>query len=104
MRLREALFSGASLSSAISGIGTPSMLTLGSHSSQVGKYRLRSPRSFIVAGTRTDRTMVASSATATAGPKPICCNATSDAAAKPPKTATMMAAAPVIRAPVVRSP
>jgi DNA-binding NarL/FixJ family response regulator len=37
--------------------------------------------------------MVASRATATANPKPICCNPTSGPAAKPAKTATMMAAA-----------
>ena len=45
------------------------MWTCGSHSSQDGRYQLRLPRSFMVAGTRTVRTMVASSATATAKPE-----------------------------------
>ena len=48
------------------------------------------------AGTRTERTMVASRRTATARPKPICWNITSRPVAKPAKTATMISAAPVM--------
>src|SRR5204863_9899745 len=43
----------------------------GSQPSQRGRYQLRGPSSFIVAGSRTARTTVASSSTATARPTPI---------------------------------
>src|SRR5215204_604495 len=75
----------------------PSTWTSGSQVSQEGRYQLRSPRSFIVAGTRTERTMVASISSATAMPKPICWNAIVSPIAKPQKTAMMMSAAPVMR-------
>ena len=57
-----------------------------------------------ITGTSTERTMVASSSTAAARPKPICWKLTRRPAAKPAKTATMMAAAPVIKAAVDRNP
>ena len=47
---------------------------------------------------------VASSSTATARPKPICWNITRSPAAKPPNTATMITAAPVMRPAVLRRP
>ncbi len=80
------------------------MATLGSHSSQAGKYQFQLPSRRIVAGTSTERTTVASTETATASPKPNCCIITSSPSAKPPKTATMIKAAPVINRPVERSP
>ena len=43
----------------------------GSHSSHFGRYQFQSPSSFIVAGSSTPRTSVASSRTATARPMPI---------------------------------
>jgi hypothetical protein len=57
---------------------------------------LRSPSSFIAAGTSTERMSVASISSATAIPNPICWNITRSPAAKPAKTATMISAAPVI--------
>ena len=50
----------------------------------------------MLAGTRTERTIVASIKTATASPKPTCWSITSRPAANPPKTATMIRAAPVM--------
>ena len=50
----------------------------------------------MAAGTITERTMVASISRATAMPKPICWNMTRSPAANPPKTATMISAAPVM--------
>ena len=49
----------AGLSGAASG-ARPSMLTLGSHSSQRGRYQFQSPSSSMAAGTRIVRTIVAS--------------------------------------------
>src|SRR3954454_18071608 len=42
----------------------------GSHSSHLGKYQFQSPRSFMLAGSSTPRTTVASTSTATASPTP----------------------------------
>ena len=67
----------------------------GSHSSQRGRYQLRGPSSFIVAGSRHARTRVASSSTATARPTPISLNSTIDKVAKVRKTKTMTTAAAV---------
>jgi hypothetical protein len=44
--------------------------TRGSHSSHFGRYQFQSPRSFIVAGSKTPRMIVASRKTATASPTP----------------------------------
>ncbi len=82
----------------------PSTSTCGSHSSQAGRYQLRSPSSCIAAGTSTERTIVASTSSAIAIPKPICWNITSSPAAKPRKTATMISAAPVMIRPVEEMP
>ena len=49
---------------------SPSRLARGSQASQLGRYQLRSPSSFIVAGSSTPRTTVASIRTATASPTP----------------------------------
>ena len=45
----------------------------GVHSRKRGNYQLRPPSSFIVEGTSTERTMVASTKMANARPNPICC-------------------------------
>jgi hypothetical protein len=50
----------------------PSTWTSGSQASQEGKYQFQRPRIFIVAGTMTERMIVASMKSATATPKPIC--------------------------------
>ena len=93
---------GVSSAASPGSAGTwPSTLTLGSHSSQRGRYQFQSPSSSMAAGTMIVRTTVASMRTATARPKPICWNMTSSPLAMPPKTQTMMAAAPVMM-PAVR--
>ena len=58
----------------------------------------------MLAGTSTVRTIVASMRSATATPKPICWNITRSPAAKPPKTAMMISAAPVISRAVEPTP
>src|SRR5665648_54099 len=52
--------------------GVASTLRSGSHSSQLGKYQLKSPTSRMAAGTKTTRTSVASRKIATPRPKPSC--------------------------------
>jgi hypothetical protein len=47
------------------------VLERGRHSSHVGRYQFHSPRSFIVAGSNTARTIAASIRTAAASPIPI---------------------------------
>ncbi len=86
-----------------SGCG-PSTRIWGSHSSHLGRYQFHFPRSSIAAGTRTERTIVASISTATPRPNPISCRNTSRPEANPPNTATMISAAPVMMPPVVRRP
>lgn len=90
--------------SGIGGADSPSTRRSGSHSSHNGRYQLRLPSSSIAAGTSTMRTTVASSVTANARPKPNCWNITRSPSAKPPKTTTMIAAAPVMMFAVERSP
>jgi len=80
------------------------MLTFGIHSSHFGMYQLRLPSRVSVAGTRTERTMVASTRTAMARPKPICWSMTMSPRANPPNTATIISAAPVISRPVELRP
>src|SRR5660398_246831 len=84
--------------------GAPYMLTLGSQSNQEGRYQLSPPRRAMLAGTITIRTMVASSKTAMASPKPTCWTITSRPAAKVEKMTTMISAAPVIIRPVFLNP
>ena len=79
---------------------------LGGRSSTIDRRALaedqfHSPRIFIVEGTRTARTTVASIRTAIASPKPICCIMIRLRLAKRPKTATMMIAA-LVTVPAVR--
>ena len=78
--------------------------SVGSHSSQRGRYQFHSPSSFIMLGRTTDRMIVASARSATATPKPICWNMTRSPDAKPANTATMISAAPVMIPAVVLSP
>src|SRR5436305_4332006 len=54
------------------GAGEPAWLVRGSHSNLRGRYQFQLPSSFIVAGSRTARTTVASTRTATANPTPNC--------------------------------
>ena len=58
----------------------------------------------MLAGSSTDRISVASISRETATPKPICWNMTRSPAAKPPKTAMMMSAAPVMSRAVELTP
>ena len=62
-------------------------------SSQLGSHQLRSPISCIVVGTSTSRTIVASSAIATASPMPISLTCGTPVPAKIANTATMISAA-----------
>ena len=65
-------------------------------SSQPGSHQLDLPRSTIVAGTRRQRTIVASTAIATASPTPNCFTVGSPFRMKLEKTATMISAADVM--------
>src|SRR5207244_3720162 len=67
--------------------------TRGSHSSQLGRYQFRSPSSFIVEGTSTARTSVASIRMAAARPMPIILKSIIASVAKIEKTATITIAA-----------
>ena len=67
---------------------------------QSGSHQLASPSSFMVAGTRTRRTTVASRKIAVARPSPIILIPGSSPSMKPKKTAIMMSAALVITRPV----
>ena len=66
---------------------------LGDPAELFGRYQFQSPRSFIVAGSSTARTSVASMRTAAARPTPICFMSTMLSVAKVAKTPTMMIAA-----------
>ena len=76
--------------------GASSTPTFGSQSSHLGRYQFQSPRSFMLAGSSTDRMIVASMSTATPRPRPNSWPSTFRPRAKVPKTPTMMAAALVI--------
>ena len=78
--------------------------SLGSHSSHRGRYQFQSPSSFIVAGSSTARTTVASTAIAIASPRPICLNWSRVRLAKTPKTPTITAAALVTEGAVALMP
>ena len=54
------------------GLSSASMRRSGSQLSHEGRYQLRPPNSSMLAGTRTERTRVASRKIATASPKPTC--------------------------------
>ena len=69
------------------------MLTRGSHSSQRGRYQFQSPSSFIAAGSRTARTIVASMRIAAARPTPIILKSSIPSVAKIENTATITIAA-----------
>ena len=72
---------------------SPSSETFGSKCSALGSHQLRSPRSFIVAGSRTPRMSVASSRMAKARPTPICLNIIHESVPKIANTQTMTTAA-----------
>jgi hypothetical protein len=59
----------------------------------LGRYQFQSPSSFIAAGSRTPRTIVASMSTATARPTPICLNSIMLSDPKIENTATITTAA-----------
>src|ERR671935_523001 len=65
----------------------------GSQPSHRGRYQFRSPSSFIVAGSSTPRTIVASIRIATASPTPNCLNIKIDSVPKTENTPTMTTAA-----------
>src|SRR5215218_10520108 len=65
----------------------------GSHDSLFGRYQFQSPSSFIVAGSSTARTSVASIRIAAARPTPIILNSSMLSVAKIANTATITAAA-----------
>src|SRR5262249_26966108 len=71
----------------------PSSLSAGSHPSQRGRYQFQSPSRFIVAGSRTPRTSVASIRTAVASPTPNCFIMISDSVPKIENTNTITTAA-----------
>ena len=73
-------------------------------SSQPGIHQLASPSSFIVAGTSTIRTMVASTKMAVARPRPNILIAGSSPSTKPRKTEIMISAAEVITRAVLAMP
>src|SRR3954451_3692423 len=81
-----------------------SCATLGSHSSRRGRYQFHLPRSFIVAGSSTARTIVASIRIATDRPTPISLKSTELSVAKTANTATMTIAALVTVTAVARMP
>ena len=85
---------------AVSGSASGSSMTssepwskCGSHSSQGGRYQFRSPSSFIVAGSSTPRTIVASIRIAAASPTPNCLKNSIDSVAKTANTQTITTAA-----------
>ena len=65
----------------------------GSHSSHEGRYQFRSPSSFIDAGRRTPRTIVASIRIAAASPTPNCLKNSIDSVANTANTQTITSAA-----------
>src|SRR5215204_7374477 len=73
--------------------GAASRETSGSHSSLAGKYQFQSPSSFIDAGNRTARIMVASIRTAAASPTPIILKSSALSVAKIANTNTITTAA-----------
>jgi len=73
-------------------------------SSHPGSHQFQSPRSFIVAGTSTMRTIVASMSTATASPRPNILIMGSSPSTKAAKTLIMMSAADVITRAVAEMP
>jgi hypothetical protein len=75
-----------------------------SRSSHPGSHQLRSPSSFIVAGTSTIRTTVASSSTAVANPTPNILTIGSSPSTKAPNTLIMMRAAEVMTRAVAEMP
>src|SRR4051812_49891909 len=78
------------------GAGTTSgsCSNFGSQCRPLGRYQLRVPRSFIVAGRRTARTIVASIRMAAARPTPSCFMSLLQALAEPANLTTLTPAAP----------
>src|SRR6266487_72185 len=86
------------------GSGSVATATRGSHSSQLGRYQFQSPSSFMLAGSRTPRMIVASIRTAAAKPTPNCFNKSNDSVMKTEKTSTITIAALVTTPAVVLIP
>ena len=84
--------------------GGASEAICGSQLSHDGRYQFQSPRSFIVAGSSTARTIVASIRTASARPTPISLKSIELSVAKIEKTPTMTIAALVTTPAVERIP
>ena len=83
----------AGAASGSSSISSAPSSNSGSHSSHRGRYQFRSPSIFIVAGSSTPRTMVASIRIAAASPTPNCLKNRIDSVAKTANTQTMTTAA-----------
>ena len=95
---------GADSGSGSSSISSSPWSKWGSHSSHAGRYQFRSPSSFIVAGSRTPRTIVASIRIAAASPTPNCLKNSIDSVAKTANTQTITTAALVTTLAVERIP
>ena len=83
---------------------SPSPILSYSRRSGFGAHQFTSPKRRMTAGTTSDRTMVASMATAIARPMPMALMITTSARPKAMNTVNMMAAAPVINRPVRSRP
>src|SRR5262245_13400327 len=81
---------------APTGSASPSIVTFGSQRRNDGRYQFQSPRTAIVAGSRTDRTIVASMRTATASPSPSSWMNANGIVTNARNTTTMIVAALVI--------
>src|SRR3954463_9590425 len=79
--------------SSASGTATSPWWICGNHSSQLGRYQFHFPSSFMVAGSNTARTTVASTRTATASPTPNCLRNMNCSDAKTANTPTITMAA-----------
>ena len=95
---------GAGAAGTLRGVTDRSCSRCGSHSSQVGRYQFQSPSSFIAAGRRTARTIVASIRIAAASPTPNCLKISIESVAKTEKTQTITIAALVTTPAVDRIP
>ena len=88
----------------VAGSGSATAVLGSTRSIQPGNHQFARPSSYMIAGTRTSRTMVASMKIALARPIPMSLRPTWSASANAPNTATMIAAAAVITRAVAARP
>src|SRR6266566_6917803 len=81
-RSDQVTYAEAGAGLAVGADGSSCSSSRGSHWSHLGRYQFRSPSSFIVAGSSTPRTSVASIKIAAASPTPNCLNISIDNVAK----------------------